>query len=49
MKKMNSTDKNKDKTKVNSEHLTIHDCLKLIGLTEITANVYSTNTKKTRG
>ncbi|WP_262489877.1 hypothetical protein [Jiulongibacter sediminis] len=37
---------NKGKVKDVSDELTIHDCLKLIGMKEITANVYSTHIRK---
>jgi hypothetical protein len=43
---MNKNSNNKGKEKDVSEGLTIHDCLKLIGMKEITANVYSTHIRK---
>jgi len=42
--------KNKEKTanSSSSEYLSIHDCLKMIGMKEVTANVYSLPKKNKR-
>ncbi len=32
----------------NSTHINIHDCLKMIGMKELTANVYCIPSKKTQ-
>ncbi|WP_162628080.1 hypothetical protein [Arcticibacterium luteifluviistationis] len=43
---METKNKQKSKDNVNESFINIHDCLKLIGMKEVTANVYALPSRK---